>query len=171
MDESATKKNPGSAARHWWTTTLSPLTGPGRASRAELRRCETVADAVAVEATHELHAALGGGLKHQADRLALIAISLANIREDDPLSAAARFGQGERPVLSALRFQALIRTEDPAELMKGLRRALAQIGYRANVASLARDLMYWGDDVRNRWCFDYYGAPLQEQEKTEKSDA
>ena len=171
MDENQPKKNPGSAARHWWATSLSPATGPGRAARAELRRCETVADALAVEATHALHAALGGSLKHQADRLALIAISLANIREDDPLSAAARFGHGERPALSPLRFQTLFRTEDPTDLMRTLRRALAQINYRANVAYLARDLLYWGDNVRTRWCFDYYGAPIQENDTMEKADA
>lgn len=145
----------GNLAAAWWHNALSD-TGPGRMNRARLRRCETPAEALAIEATHSLHAALGGKLTHRADTLALIAVSLANLRENHGKTAPERMGDS----LSALRFQTLIRTENPGDLIRPLRRALAQIDHAANVAALARDLYWWSEQTRARWAFAYYGAAL-----------
>jgi CRISPR type I-E-associated protein CasB/Cse2 len=142
----------GKAAYGWWARSLGD-DGAGRMARAKLRRCETAEDALAIDATHALHLALGGRLQSRADTLALIAVALANIRDPHPQSAAARMGES----LSALRFQALIRS-DTAGLIRPLRRALVQIDSTANVGRLARDLFYWSDKTRNDWCFAYYGA-------------
>jgi CRISPR system Cascade subunit CasB len=70
-----------------------------------------------------------------------------------------------------MRFQTLIRTEKPADLIRPLRRALIQIDQSANVAALARDLFYWGEATRNRWCFDYYGAAVTAPEPVEETEA
>lgn len=142
----------GKAAFGWWARSLGD-DGAGRMARARLRRCDTAAEALAVDATHRLHAALGGDLQNRADTLALIAVALANIRTSGTPTAAARMGES----LSALRFQALIRS-DAATLIRPLRRALAQIDHTANVGRLARDLFYWSDKTRTDWCFAYYGA-------------
>lgn len=144
----------GAAAAHWWRTELAD-DGAGRMSRALLRRCSSPVEALAQPATHRLHAALGGGMERRADTLALVAVALASLREDAPGSAAARMGEAG---LAALRFQTLIRTHDPAELIRPLRRALAQIDHKARVAELARDLLRWNDATRARWTFAYYGA-------------
>lgn len=127
--------------------------GRKRMTRAQLRRCEGPAEALAVEATHHLHAALGR--RAAPDTLALIAIALANVRVHG--APAARL-MGER--LPPLRFQAILRAADPAELIRPLRRALVQIDGTADVARLARDLLYWGEDVCNRWCFEFFGASV-----------
>lgn len=172
MSDANDKTDIGAAAAHWWRTALAD-TGPGRMARARLRRCNTPVEALAVEATHNLHAALGGGMKRQGDRLALIAIALANIRESHAKPAAERMGdivaEQKRPKVSPVRFQTLVRTGKPAELIRPLRRALAQIDQEANVAALARDLFYWGEATRNRWCFAYYGAASTAPETTEES--
>jgi len=127
--------------------------GAGRMARAKLRRCDTPAEALMIEATHALNMALGGAFQNRADTLALIAVALANIRTTSAQSAAARMGES----LSALRFQTLIRS-DTATLIRPLRRALIQIDSTADVGRLARDLFYWSDKTRNDWCFAYYGA-------------
>lgn len=145
----------GKAAHRWWAAALRD-DGSGRLARAKLRHCETPTQALAIEATHELHAALGGRLEHRADTLALIAIALANVRTFSPQSAAERMGDS----LTALRFQTLIRSETALILIRPLRRALVQIDQTANVNRLASDLFYWGEETRNRWCFAYYGATL-----------
>lgn len=142
----------GKTACGWWKYSLGD-NGPGRMARAKLRRCDTTADALAIDATHALHQALGGKLQNRADTLALIAVALANIRTSSLQSAAARMGER----LSALRFQTLIRC-DSATLIRPLRRALIQIDATANVGRLARDLFCWSDKTRNNWCFAYYGA-------------
>ena len=165
MSGAKEKPDIGAAAAHWWRTALAD-TGPGRMTRARLRRCDTPAEALAVEATHTLHSALGGGMKEQGDRLALIAIALANVSESHAKTAAERMGETVAP----MRFQTLIRTEKPADLIRPLRRALAQIEQSANVAALARDLFYWGEAVRNRWCFAYYGAASAAPELVEETE-
>ncbi len=171
MSDANDKTDIGAAAAHWWRTALAD-TGPGRMARARLRRCNTPVEALAVEATHNLHAALGGGMKRQGDRLALIAIALANIRESHARPAAERMGdivaEQKRPKVSPVRFQTLVRTGKPAELIRPLRRALIQIDQAANVAALSRDLFYWGEATRNRWCFAYYGAASTAPETAEE---
>ncbi len=154
--------NLGAVASGWWHSELSPTTGAGRMARAMLRRCDTAAEALALGPTHQLHAALcaaGRDLARDPDRLALVAVILANVKADHELDAARRFGQGgDSARLSAMRFQALIRASTPAELIRPLRRALAQIDHQASVARLANDLLHWSERVRTDWCFKYYGA-------------
>lgn len=142
----------GKAAHGWWVRSLGD-DGAGRMARAKLRRCDSPAEALAIDATHALHWALGAKLQSRAETLALIAVALANIRESHPHSAAARMGES----LSPLRFQTLIRS-DTAALIRPLRRALVQIDSTANVGRMARDLFYWSDKTRNDWCFAYFGA-------------
>lgn len=143
----------GKIAFAWWRDALGD-TGRGRAARAQLRRASTAAEIISISATHDLNAALGGALTSRAETLALIASALANIRETSIRTAAEQMA-GE---LSPLRFQRLVRIERPGELILPLRRALIQIEGRAHVGKLAADLFYWSDQVRNQWCFSYYGA-------------
>ena len=71
-------------------------------------------------------------------------------------------GPGGSRALSELRFQRLLRTSGP-EFGIALRRALPAAGMTCNVGKLGSDLLDWdqpvsGERVRNRWCFDYFGA-------------
>ena len=155
---------PGRIAAAWWHRTFHDEHGSGRANRARLRRCLTPVDAVAIEAVHDLNGHLrAGGHRPRAERLALLAITLAHVEEDGDRFLAELLG--ERPVkdapraLSELRWQALIRVTQPLELIAPLRRALAIVRHTpVNVGALAGDLYRWNDTTRTKWCFQYFGA-------------
>lgn len=148
----------------WWTACIAAETETAKRARAQLRRAASVTDALGVGAAHELNRRLlaaGHDLRQRhdgPDRLALIAVALAQVSEDLRATAARRFGSGNPRALSALRFDALIRAREPRQLMRPLVRALRVIRGCANVRRLAADLYRWNDTTRNSWCFDYYGA-------------
>jgi len=161
-----------SICQGWWAREISADTGPARKTRAELRRADTALKALGVPAVHRLNAALAAGgfeLRHDPERLALIAVALAHIKEPGP-NVARVFGAGDTPALSPIRFNALIRVTTPGALWRPLTRALAVIGGRASPGALAADLFYWNEQTRTRWCFDYYGettaAPMELETET-----
>ena len=148
----------------WWDACIAAETGGARRSRAELRRAAGVTDALGVSATHELNRRLaraGHDLRQRRDgpdRLALIAVALAQIVQDQRETAAQRFGTGDPKSLSGARFNVLIRAKEPRWLMRPLARALQVAKGSANVRRLAADLYWWNDKTRTVWCFDYHGA-------------
>lgn len=156
----------GKIAFAWWKDALGD-TGPGRAARAQLRRASSASEIISIAATHDLNASLGGALTSRAETLALIASALANIRETSAQTAAEQM----EGTISPLRFQRLVRIERPGELILPLRRALIQIEGRAHVGKLAADLFYWSDQVRNQWCFSYYGAGFPVPETAGETEA
>ena len=168
---SDTTKTPGQIALGWWKRHLRPDddTGPARALRARLRRADHVTDVLAESRVIWLHDLLDRG----TDPLTLAALAqvLAHVERHDARGVAQSFGAGDPKALSALRFQRLIRAEDRQELATGLRRALPLIGRACNVAALADDILFWGEKIRIRWCFDYYGAapprPVVGEEESE----
>ena len=123
-----------------------------------------MADALGISATHELNRRLVGAghdlrqRRDGPDRLALIAVALAQVAQDRRETAAQRLGAGEPKTLSGLRFNALIRAKEPRRLMRPLVRALQVAEGAANVRRLAADLYWWNDKTRTDWCFDYHGA-------------
>ncbi len=166
-----TAKRPGAIALGWWSREIFPRDQPAaRGLSARLRRAAPMA-VLCEPAVIELAGALD--LRpDQADRLVQLVLLLAEIRENSAETLAKRLG-GAEPVLSALRFQRLMRAEG-AELTDHLRRAIQMADRRCNVAALAGDLLHWeaagGQAVRARWCFHYFGAeaPVQDfEEKTE----
>lgn len=162
--------------REWWAVRIAAETGAAKRTRAQLRRAGSVTEALGVSATHELYrqlAATGHDLRMRRtgpDRLALIAVALAQVRQDHGASVAQRFGRGSPKALSSLRFNALIRAKEPRRLMRPLTRALRIVGGTANVRKLAADLYWWNDATRTKWCFDYHGAstakPISEESTT-----
>ena len=155
---------PGAICAHWWHQALGGDDGPARTTRARLRRCSTAPEALTIDAVHDLNARLRAkGFPPGAGLLALIAIALAHVSESGELGLAAEFGRragkdGPRP-LSEQRFQALIRTTRHTDLIVPLRRAMA-IVRRAPiaVAPMANDLFFWNENIRTKWCFQYFGA-------------
>ena len=148
----------------WWRQIFGDREGSAHVVGGPLRRCDTPAEALAIESVHDLNSQLRAmGYRPGADRLALVAISLAHVNENGILKLAEAFGQrkprrGAR-VLSELRFQALIHATDWTALITPLRRALASVrGKPVNVAALAADLYRWDEHSRTAWCFQYYGA-------------
>jgi CRISPR system Cascade subunit CasB len=135
----------------WWSRELVHREpGPVRRLSARLRLASPV-EALAERPVQDLGQALGlrDGL-----RLARLACSLAEVREHSAERLARRLAE---PVLSSLRFQRLLRADD-AELPDVLRRAIVMADRCCDVAALGADVLHWGDNVKMRWCFDYYGV-------------
>ena len=169
--------DPVGAVVEWYRYSLGRDDGAARAARARLRRCQSTVEALAVAETHELYRRLieiGPATVRGPDQLALLATAFARLRGVDGRELAVLFGQqdtrdGPR-LLSELRFQSLIRVRSHRDLMAPLRRALAVLGpdVSCNGRVLARDLIWWSNRVRNRWCFQYFGSWYTEGWNTEK---
>jgi CRISPR system Cascade subunit CasB len=141
----------------WWARELGDRqSSAARGLAARLRRAGPV-DALTERAVHELAQALGLGRKDDDGvRLAFLVRLLAEMREHVPQSLPRRLG-GAEPVMSELRFQRLMRASGD-DVSEALRRAITLVARRCNVALLSGDLLHWGEEVRRRWCFDYYGV-------------
>ncbi|WP_101069140.1 type I-E CRISPR-associated protein Cse2/CasB [Roseovarius salinarum] len=162
MSELDTATDIGSICASWRAQALAADDGAARLSRAKLRRADGPVAALGVRAVHDLNgrlAAAGHDMRRgeRPDRLALIATALAHLKDGNGPHVAQAFGAGDPAALSGIRFNALVRAATPRELWKPLVRGLAVIEGRANAAQLATDILYWGDRVRTRWCFEYYG--------------
>lgn len=179
--------------RDWWHA-LQPLAegdfrpqGPlaqmGRAARAQLRRCEGVAELLAQPAALLLAQGL---IKRNPDhlpdeavtyeRLAWVAGVLARVKDDvqDGKSLAWHLGKaggGEGEAMSERRFKAMQRCTYMPDLYTHWRRAVQLADGKADVARLADDLLAWqielsrgqdgypsraSDGIRFYWAFDYY---------------
>lgn len=172
---SAAEKSPSEradAARRWWRSlqdeTAKGESKPGnRAALAQLRRASAVG-ALAEEQTFVLFQALGYGQNDtkRLPRVATLACLLAHIRENTGESFGRAIGRQsiadkDSAKLKALRFQALIAANGEDEILRAFRRAVDILGGRANVADLARVVLFFDfDETRRKLAFDYYGAGM-----------
>ena len=140
--------------RHWWRERIGAReSSAARALAARLNRGEGV-EVLAERAVHDL--ALSLRLTGAPMRLVPLVQVLAAVREDRGGPLARRLG-GDPAVLSALRFQRLIRAEG-AELALQIRRALPMVERACDVGALGADLIDWSDATRARWAFGYFDA-------------
>ncbi len=154
-------RSKGQAILGWWLHHMGERSSSSaKALSARLRRA-TAIEALAEPAVHALAQMLE--LKrtaHDTEALVRLALVLAWVREHESGAQqrlAQKIGRGDPPLLSALRFQRLMRAEGD-EIITALRRTLPLTQYRCNVAALGEDLLYWNDQTRTRWSFDYFGA-------------
>lgn len=176
----------GGRARAWWrelqpedgteednaaATGTQERRGRGdRAALARLRRCSTVAEAMAEEPTLALFHRLGLTDPKDLPRVAVIASVLAHVRDEPPPGETGRRPPAIRAVgrrtpedadsatMTSLRLRRLLACREDEELMREMRRFVALAGRRVDVADLASSLFFWGDPVRARWAFEYYAA-------------
>ena len=146
----------------WWVDAMGDRSASSaKALSARLRRANGV-EALAELAVHQLAQRLG--LKptpYDTQRLLRMVQVLAWVREHDVRKLAERLGPGgDQPLMSALRFQSLMRAEGD-ELIVALRRAVTLAKFRCNVAALGEDLLRWDDHTRRNWSFQYFGAALR----------
>ena len=159
-----TKRRDGAdIAAEWWRDLVSEELG-GRAPRgtrraalARLRRAATP-----IEVMQEPEALwLIRRLSRDPDRAAMLAGILAHVRESDDPKVARAIGReslGEdKALMSEARFRRLLQTPGN-ELMEPLRRLIRLTKGKANVHDLSSSVLYWGDRVKKRWIFDYYGV-------------
>ncbi len=164
--------DPGGIVLEWWRETIASPEAPS-GPRAELRRVRSLEEVVFTPPYHDLRRRLRGTRwrnvdRLAVDRLALVAGTLAQVREHDPSrSFAAQMattadggGSRTRPRVAPSRFRRLLRLGDRAEdleqLFQQIRRIIALLDHRANVTDLANNLYWWNPDTRKRWALDYY---------------
>jgi len=155
----------GSVATSWWQELNPPdglRTGNERAALAHLRRAGTPLEAVRETATLSLIQRLPH--YRNKDRIAALAGVLAWVRENDDRPVARVIGRGSLDnsdaVMSEVRFRRLLHAADDGELMDAMRRLVRLADRKVNVRDLSNSVLYWGDGVRKRWIFDYYGVGI-----------
>ncbi len=137
----------------WWTALGNRDTANARARAARLKR----ADGVSVLCDPEVHV-LARNLDiniYNAESLIRMVQTLAHVRERGKSLPSAMGGSD--PKLSSLRFERLIRCSE-TEIGSAVRRALPLVTYTCDPGQLGMDLLYWNDQTRTRWTFNYYGA-------------
>ncbi|UYG07597.1 type I-E CRISPR-associated protein Cse2/CasB [Halomonas sp. M4R1S46] len=188
----AIERREADALRRWWqrlTLSVEALKSHTDAPpwhkgmRATLRRCDTIEAAMLTEAFRHLWSLLPAkdeqlqGQRDQRLQLwACIALVAAELREEQPhMPLGARLGQQKRetgkPYMSELRFQQLMTSRTPEELVQRLRRALALIDKRGvSVVHLADNIALWWREYQGEaspqptrrlgfvWANDYFGA-------------
>ena len=160
MTDSA-RRGGTSIAYEWWRS-LNPTdalqSGRQRAALARMRRATTP-----IEVMHEPEALrLIARLPRSPDRVATLAGVLAFVRESDERRVARAIGRAtmdddQSALLSEGRFRRLLQVNDD-ELMEAMRRLVRMAKGTVNVRDLSSAILYWGDEVKKRWIFDYYGV-------------
>ncbi|RTR06303.1 type I-E CRISPR-associated protein Cse2/CasB [Halomonas nitroreducens] len=188
----AIKPREAGALRRWWqrlTLSAEALKAHTDAPpwpkgiRATLRRCDTIEAAMLTEAFRHLWSSLPA-TDDQPERprdqrlqaWASIALVVAELREEQPnMPLGAGLGRQKRdtgkPCMSELRFQQLMTSRTPEELVQRLRRALALIDKRGvSVVHLADNIALWWREYQGGsspqptrrlgfvWANDYFGA-------------
>ncbi len=162
--------------REWWRK-LNGVDSDGvadrmladRKSRAELRRIGSraseagdalnLASAYAVDRFYRLRdrcAELGVRIHDESIALAAAVLAHVDIDLQDQVETASLLGDGDPPVFAEARFKRLIRTDQPAELLPQLVRAVKILGKAAPVGELGASLLLWGPTVKKRWAFAYW---------------
>ena len=147
----------------WWSDLVSEEPsrrappGARRAVLARLRRAATPIDVMQEPEALRLIRRL----PRDPERAAILAGVLAFVREPDSQPIARVVGptslDEDDGLLRRVRFRRLLQTPGN-ELMDPLRRLVRLTKRKANVRDLSSSVLYWGDSVKKRWIFDYYGV-------------
>jgi CRISPR type I-E-associated protein CasB/Cse2 len=161
---SATKQEIADIVLEWWENEIHDKSRQHQ--RAEIQRCADLHAVVFTPAFQKLRrSCLAKGFKPNDDYLALVAGVVGRIEDTSPqhpckeMAASKGSGKGP-PLLHPLRFERLVKTLDSQQTYRELIAVLPIMDFRANVATLANDLYWWGkgvdSKVRKRWYTEYY---------------
>ena len=139
-------------AEEWWEDLKKR-----RAARARLRRAKTP-----LEIMQEPEALrLIERLPRNPGRVAVLVGILAWVGDNDDQPVARAIGRTsldeEEALMSEARFRRLLQARDD-ELMEAMRRLVRLTKGKANIRDLSFAVLYWGDGVKKRWIFQYYGV-------------
>lgn len=134
-----------------------------RASRAMLRRCASLDEVALSEAYQRFYRQMlrvdwpVDAPMWQKDKLAAIVGLVAHLKNDSQqrLPLAMSELDGDKPVVSELRFRDLLKANSTDDLFVGIRRLLPLIGYQTDIYQLARDVYWWSDDTKKQWAYSY----------------
>lgn len=148
--------------------------GLDRADRAVLRRAhdlQAVVESAAYQRVYQKMANAHQGepwRPYEQDRIAVLVALLAHIqtiaevKADDYLPRVmGRASAGDKAAVSELRFRRILEALDMESLFTGLRRVLPIVSAQADSSRLIDDIFGWGDTVKRRWAYAYYGAGSQ----------
>ncbi len=101
-------------------------------------------------------------LPHSQERAVVLAGVLAHVRESEQQRVARSIGRNSlyndrSALVSESRFRRLLQARDE-ELMEAMRRLVHIAKGKVNVHDLSHAILHWGDRVKKRWIFDYYGV-------------
>lgn len=168
----------GDRARDWWKQISDPRSGdPG--ARAQLRRCRSTNDVLAIPAGIRLARVLGAlaGDSHSVDARFARALDLSrvlvHVEVDVPTHPMRDVGWPKfpgsrreadteaRPKLSEARFRRLLQTEGGEDLVAQFSRLVALMARRVNVGALSDAFRWWDHPdgrTKQRWAFEYFNA-------------
>ena len=157
----------GQISERWWRYLNDGKTGAARRASAELRRASSTTDILMHPYTQELYRSLntaGVELWHsgRVETLAALALLLPHVKEANKKSLPKVMGEKPvkdgSPIVSGLRFQDVVRTENVFKVAIKLRRLMPLVKANCDISALALDLLYWSERTRNNWCFYYYNS-------------
>ena len=171
------RRNGAAIAAEWWRGLVSEepgrraTRGTRRAALARLRRAATPIEVMQEPEALRLIRSLSWAAP---ERVAILAGILAYVREPDDQRIARAIGREsfdeEKALMSEARFRRLLQASGE-ELMEPLRRLVRLNKDKANVCDLSFSVLYWGDKVRKRWIFEYYGVSDNLRSSGHVSDA
>ncbi|WP_026960487.1 type I-E CRISPR-associated protein Cse2/CasB [Aliagarivorans taiwanensis] len=188
MDRETAQQGLG-VALHWWKAMhlsaealkKEQIKPAPSAWKAELKRCESPDAILLTQGFRALWLNLGepiitGPEARVANNMrcwAMVAAALTFVTKDSDDSfarLAGKNGQGDKPVVSEMRFAQLQQSQSPEEFVRCLRRILQQLKGEASVARLVEDICQWYREHTSqqsrradkrivvRWAMDYYQA-------------
>ena len=143
------------------------------AARAELRRCDSVAEVIMTPAYQRFCQAklrpLLKGEEGWEDRMAAIVGLSAHLKFDAEASVLSGKGpfpdlfaeqmahlvSADRPLVSELRFRRLLQ-HDRDGLYPAMIRIIRMMKGGANLYGLAHSIFFWGDGIKKRWAYAYF---------------
>ncbi len=158
----------GMALAEWWLGLKD-----NSAARAELRRCNSVAEVVMTPAFQRFCQRKLRSLMQDTqmweDRMAAVVGLLSHLRHDAestvlgksarPVEAFAEqmadLVSADRPLVSELRFRRLLQNER-ADLYESMTRIIRMLKGGANLYGLSYSIFHWGDNVKKRWAYAYF---------------
>lgn len=170
----------------WWQAMFLPaqelkskgIMPASTSQKAQLKRCGNVDAAMLSEGFRNLWLSLPEELTAQAkaeniECWATIAAALVFVKTDADVNlakAAGRKGDGDKSIVSEMRFAQLQSAKTSDDFLRRLRRILQQIEGSTSVKQLIQDISFWFKEqyglrpnsptnrIAVRWAMDYYQA-------------
>lgn len=183
------KKSQLTVLRWWQSMNLSPdelaqkhISVAPTSYRAQLKRCDSSDAAMLTEGFRALWLKLDEDITNgdyrgrQIEKWAVVAALLVHVKKNIGVKLALQAGRktdGDKSVVSELRFAQLQNARTPDEFLRRLRRILTQIKGEVSVEGLSNDIYQWFSEhnqfrprkaekrIAVRWAMDYYRAAGQ----------